>query len=166
MDVVVCAAECGTGRGKPDAEAFAAVVERLGVAPERSVFVGDDPEADVAGAIRAGLQAIHFVAYRRTARPSLAPHATVARFCEIPAAAERLIGGPGRDGAPRESAPRIGSDPRGCEARLPRVGERNRGSLSRTGIARLTRVGDGAGLSPSVRDVPPTDGASIGNGSL
>src|SRR5581483_579891 len=46
VDAAVCAAECGTGRGKPDGEAFAAVVDRLGVAPERSVFVGDDPEAD------------------------------------------------------------------------------------------------------------------------
>jgi len=165
VDAAVCAAECGTGRGKPDGEAFAAVVDRLGVAPERSVFVGDDPEADVAGAVRAGLQAIHFVGHRRTARPSLAPHATIARFCEIPAAAARLIGGAQHDRRPCGSPPRIGSAPSGREARFRRVREGSRGG-SREGTSRLTLVGDGPGLSPRACGVPPAEQALIRNGSV
>ncbi|MFB6281102.1 MAG: HAD family hydrolase [Haloferacaceae archaeon] len=45
--------------GKPDPRAFAAACDALGAAPERTVHVGDDPEADVGGACGAGLRAVH-----------------------------------------------------------------------------------------------------------
>ncbi|WP_134670105.1 HAD family hydrolase [Halorussus marinus] len=47
--------------GKPDERAFAAILDELGVAPERAVYVGDDPEADVHGAQAAGMAAIQVV---------------------------------------------------------------------------------------------------------
>jgi putative hydrolase of the HAD superfamily len=46
------------GVQKPDPKAFAALVAELGVDPERCYYVGDDPVADVAGALGAGLRAV------------------------------------------------------------------------------------------------------------
>lgn len=43
---------------KPEPEIFHRAVERCGVAPGEAMFVGDHPEADVAGARRAGLRAV------------------------------------------------------------------------------------------------------------
>ena len=44
------------GVGKPDAAIFHHACERLGVAPAEVLHVGDDVEADIAGAHRAGLR--------------------------------------------------------------------------------------------------------------
>ncbi|MDP9349565.1 MAG: HAD family hydrolase [Gemmatimonadota bacterium] len=46
------------GIRKPDPEIFHRALRRLGARPEESVFVGDHPEADIAGARRAGLRTI------------------------------------------------------------------------------------------------------------
>ena len=46
------------GISKPDPRIFHRALERLNVSPARSVFVGDHPEVDVAGARAAGVQAI------------------------------------------------------------------------------------------------------------
>ena len=46
------------GRGKPDASAFAAVLELLGAGPDGAVMVGDSWERDVLGAVQAGLVAV------------------------------------------------------------------------------------------------------------
>lgn len=53
FDAVVVSAE--VGRPKPHPAVFAAALERLGVAPERAVHVGDSP-ADREGALAAGLR--------------------------------------------------------------------------------------------------------------
>ncbi|MBS0575287.1 MAG: HAD family hydrolase [Proteobacteria bacterium] len=45
------------GQGKPAASIFHAACARLRLAPHEVLHVGDDPEHDVAGATRAGLQA-------------------------------------------------------------------------------------------------------------
>jgi HAD superfamily hydrolase (TIGR01549 family) len=50
----VCARD--TGAAKPDRRIFLAAAERLGVAPEHILHIGDDPEMDVAGARDAGLR--------------------------------------------------------------------------------------------------------------
>lgn len=47
--------------GKPDERAFRALVDRLDVTPDRLAYVGDDVEADVAGAVAAGCQAVQVV---------------------------------------------------------------------------------------------------------
>lgn len=44
--------------GKPAAAFFHAAVESLGCAPEEAAMVGDDVEADVGGAMRAGLKGV------------------------------------------------------------------------------------------------------------
>ena len=49
----VCARD--TGVGKPDARIFREAAQRLGVAPEHILHVGDDPGLDVCGARDAGL---------------------------------------------------------------------------------------------------------------
>lgn len=44
--------------GKPDIRAFEAIADELAVDPERTVYVGDEVEADVEGATGAGMTAI------------------------------------------------------------------------------------------------------------
>ena len=44
------------GVAKPDARIFLAAAEKLGIAPENILHVGDDPELDVAGARDAGMR--------------------------------------------------------------------------------------------------------------
>jgi putative hydrolase of the HAD superfamily len=56
FETVVTAAEAGIA--KPDPRLFAIALERLGVAAEACVHVGDDPLTDVAGAEAAGITAI------------------------------------------------------------------------------------------------------------
>ncbi len=43
---------------KPQAEIFMRALERLGVTPEESVYIGDHPENDVIGARNVGMNAI------------------------------------------------------------------------------------------------------------
>ena len=47
--------------GKPDPRAFEALVEALGTAPEETVYVGDDVDADIGGADAAGLVPVQVV---------------------------------------------------------------------------------------------------------
>lgn len=54
------------GIQKPDREIFHRALARLNASPARSVFVGDHPEVDVAGARAAGMQAV----WRRDPRVS------------------------------------------------------------------------------------------------
>ena len=46
------------GAAKPDARIFAALAARAGVAPAQVLHIGDDPLADVVGAMQAGMQAV------------------------------------------------------------------------------------------------------------
>jgi FMN phosphatase YigB (HAD superfamily) len=57
----VCLFSSDIGFRKPDARIFRAALNRLGVAPDRSVFVGDDAEADIAGARGVGVHTVHVV---------------------------------------------------------------------------------------------------------
>jgi putative hydrolase of the HAD superfamily len=50
------------GMRKPDRAIFMRALGRLGCSPDVAVFIGDHPEADIAGAARAGLRTI----WRRT----------------------------------------------------------------------------------------------------
>lgn len=56
LDPIVISEECGWR--KPGAEIFAIALDALGVEPERALFVGDTPLDDVAGAQRAGIDAV------------------------------------------------------------------------------------------------------------
>jgi len=57
----------GIGFRKPDARIFQAALEGLGIPAEAVLFVGNDPEADVAGALRLGMRAALIL------RPGAAP---------------------------------------------------------------------------------------------
>jgi HAD superfamily hydrolase (TIGR01509 family) len=46
------------GARKPDAEVFHRALDRLGVAPQDAIHVGDDPVRDCVGAANAGLRAV------------------------------------------------------------------------------------------------------------
>ena len=59
----VAALEYATGRtatvlGKPSADFFAAAIDSLGCAPADAVMIGDDVEADIAGAQAAGMRGV------------------------------------------------------------------------------------------------------------
>ena len=59
----VAALEYATGRtatvlGKPSAEFFGAAIDSLGCAPADAVMIGDDVEADIAGAQAAGIRGV------------------------------------------------------------------------------------------------------------
>lgn len=56
FEVLVCAAELGVS--KPDAAAFLAACEALGLPPGEVAYVGDQPEIDARGARDAGLEAV------------------------------------------------------------------------------------------------------------
>ena len=43
---------------KPDKRIFTCALERLGTAPEETVFIGDNPDADIAGALSVGMKAV------------------------------------------------------------------------------------------------------------
>jgi putative hydrolase of the HAD superfamily len=57
---LVTATVCSTraGAAKPDTRIFRHTLELLGARPAESLHVGDDPAADVAGALAAGLRAV------------------------------------------------------------------------------------------------------------
>jgi putative hydrolase of the HAD superfamily len=71
VDAVVFAHDCGTRVGKPAREPFHTILARLGAPPASSIFVGDDPWCDIAGARGVGLRAI--LLCRRENRGTLAP---------------------------------------------------------------------------------------------
>ncbi|MGG2091577.1 HAD family hydrolase [Bacillus sp. S13(2024)] len=56
MDVILVSEQ--EGLKKPQAEIFLRAIERLGITPEESVYVGDHPENDVIGARNVGMHAI------------------------------------------------------------------------------------------------------------
>lgn len=60
------------GIQKPDPQAFAALAQALAVPPDEIAFVGDTPESDVAGSIRAGMHGIWLDA-EGTAYPASLP---------------------------------------------------------------------------------------------
>ena len=64
---------------KPDRAPFDQVMAELNVTPESSVFVGDDPGADIIGARRAGMHVVHFESSNRFPGSSKAtrPDATI-----------------------------------------------------------------------------------------
>jgi putative hydrolase of the HAD superfamily len=60
------------GVRKPDPAIFLRACRRVGVDPGESVFVGDNPEADIAGAQNAGLKPVLMqVSYRSVALPDV-----------------------------------------------------------------------------------------------
>ncbi|WP_155058296.1 HAD family hydrolase [Streptomyces blattellae] len=95
FEAILCAAELGVS--KPEAGAFHAACEALGLAPRHVAYVGDHPEIDGRGAADAGLLSVWIdraTAYTGDDMPA-GPH-RIASLAELPA----LLGTDTRFGAP------------------------------------------------------------------
>jgi len=55
---VLCPVDLDVGSAKPAPEMFRAACRRMALEPGQIMHVGDDPETDVTGAVRAGLRAV------------------------------------------------------------------------------------------------------------
>lgn len=93
VDTIVFAAEHGTGVGKPEAAPFLAACLALGVAPSRTVFVGDDLRCDIAGASAVGMKTIWLpAALERRSEPTQAcADLILPSLSAVPAAASQLV---------------------------------------------------------------------------
>jgi HAD superfamily hydrolase (TIGR01549 family) len=82
---------CEIGLRKPHPRIYQAVLERLNVAPEAVVFVGDRLREDVMGPKALGMRAILTHQFRQEdpAQAAVSPDAVVARLAELPAVLER-----------------------------------------------------------------------------
>ncbi|MGE0463962.1 MAG: HAD family hydrolase [Vicinamibacterales bacterium] len=92
VDTVVYAHATGRGLGKPDRAPFLEAVRRLGVRMARTVFVGDDPVADIGGARQAGMLAVQV--RRRDGgegKAACAADAVIESLEEVPSAALGLL---------------------------------------------------------------------------
>jgi putative hydrolase of the HAD superfamily len=78
---------------KPDPEAFETLCATLDVAPEEVVYIGDDPERDIAGATAAGILAIQ-VTYEGgpPAHPDAAASVPRTEFRRLPVVLASLFG--------------------------------------------------------------------------
>lgn len=84
VDAVAYACESGRGMGKPDPAGFLDVMARLQSAPSSTVFVGDDPEADIAGASQLGVRTIFVGRWASRAAGPVLPTASVESLSEVP----------------------------------------------------------------------------------
>jgi putative hydrolase of the HAD superfamily len=92
VDTVVYAHGTGTGLGKPDAAPFLEAARRLGVPAPRTVFIGDDPVADIGGAGAVGMRTIQVRADGHESRgPAPAADAVVRSIGEVPSVAGGLL---------------------------------------------------------------------------
>ena len=84
--------------GKPSSDFFAAAAAELGLSPSECIMVGDDAEADVAAAIKAGLQGILVQTgkYRQGDEAKIPGGAVLAK--DIGAAVEEILKGAPRQG--------------------------------------------------------------------
>lgn len=89
VDAVVYAQEHAPA-GKPAQVCFMAAVRRLDVQASHTVFVGDHPEKDIAGAAAAGLRPIWLPGGRLAARPVTAD-AVARSLADVPRLVARLL---------------------------------------------------------------------------
>jgi HAD superfamily hydrolase (TIGR01509 family) len=72
------------GEQKPAPGAFAELLRTLGTEPRETIYVGDDPNSDVAGAHEAGIRAVWLNWERRPYPPGLrAPDYTIAQLDQL-----------------------------------------------------------------------------------
>jgi putative hydrolase of the HAD superfamily len=90
VDTIVYAAEHGARSGKPERAPFMAAVRALGVAVDRTVFVGDDEWCDLVGATRVGMRTV-FLSAAEHAGPSFHADAIVHSLLDVPRVADALV---------------------------------------------------------------------------
>ncbi|WP_309095159.1 HAD family hydrolase [Streptomyces sp.] len=95
FEAILCAAELGVS--KPEAGAFLAACESLGLPPHQVAYVGDHPEIDGRGAADAGMLSVWIDrgGLYATIEPPVGPH-RIASLAELPS----LLGADTRFGAP------------------------------------------------------------------
>ena len=93
VDAVIYAHEVGNGAGKPDPAPFLEACRQLGAPAAATVFVGDDPDCDIAGAHAVGMKTIWLPARvaPQAARAAERADVIVASLADVPAAATRLL---------------------------------------------------------------------------
>jgi putative hydrolase of the HAD superfamily len=92
VDEVFCAVECGDEGGKPAPVVFRTALERMDAAAASTVFVGNDPIADIEGANAAGLKAIHIMTHQAgSACDTLCQGMHVSRIEQVPQIADQLV---------------------------------------------------------------------------
>jgi putative hydrolase of the HAD superfamily len=88
LDATVFSSEVGLR--KPDLRVFQEALNRLGVEPARTTFVGDRLYDDVSGAQAAGMRAVLTRQFRQEDDPEYAPDAVISHLSELPEALETL----------------------------------------------------------------------------
>ena len=73
----------GIGVGKPDSEAFDAVLQALGVSASKALMVGDTLERDIEGAVATGIHAVWIDRNTDAEAPDGLPYARVSSLTEI-----------------------------------------------------------------------------------
>ncbi|MEV3857672.1 HAD family hydrolase [Streptomyces sp. NPDC050095] len=81
---------CRIGHTKPDPRAFHAVVDQLGVRPDRVIHVGDDWTCDIVGAVASGIRAIWISRGRQVPDDSLVVDHGVLVAADLAAAATHI----------------------------------------------------------------------------
>ncbi len=78
---------------KPHPVIFQTALRCIGAQPNETVFVGDDPEADIVGAQKAGIRAILRRITRRKVNGAVTPDAQINRLDELPAILDQWFSG-------------------------------------------------------------------------
>jgi FMN phosphatase YigB (HAD superfamily) len=89
FDVIVVSA--AVNRRKPSPEIYRKALEKLGVAAEQTVFVGDTVDADVAGPKTVGMKTIFIERRLQKEVEQACPDQTIKRLSELPQALERCL---------------------------------------------------------------------------
>jgi HAD superfamily hydrolase (TIGR01509 family) len=88
LDATVFSSEVGVR--KPDLRIFREALDRLGVEPAETVFVGDRLYDDVSGAQAAAMRAVLTRQFRQEDDPEYAPDAVIPHLSELPAVLDKL----------------------------------------------------------------------------
>ena len=88
LDAMVFSSEVGLR--KPDSRIFQEALDRLGVEPQETVFVGDRLYDDVSGAQAVGMRAVLTRQFRQEDDPDYAPDAAISHLSELPKVLDRM----------------------------------------------------------------------------
>jgi putative hydrolase of the HAD superfamily len=84
FDAVIISEDVGSE--KPQSKIFRVALEELGVKPEETIYVGDDPETDVLGANKAGLISIRMIKQKHEEpilNKDMQPKFTITKISEL-----------------------------------------------------------------------------------
>jgi len=88
LDVVIVSA--AVNKRKPSPEIFQAALQKLQIAPENAVFVGDTVDADIKGANEVGMHTVYIERRIQKDLEQNCPDVTVKNLNELPSAIEKI----------------------------------------------------------------------------